>query len=483
MKKVFSGPQVFLFILSNLGVGFVRGSISMYALRFFAPTEDTGLPLLLPVGAIGLIQGLCFIIDCLVDPIIASKCDNSKNPRGRRIPAMRLAAIPSAILAFLIFMVPGGPESPVNVVWVAVLFPFYCVITSIYDVNWMALIPELMTDINQRSKFLAIRAFAASVGMILLAAVSGVVPVLRDSGMDALSAWRLCIGFFPFLGAILMLLPVMLIRETDYVDPPRADQERPNLWLGIKRVLRFRTFMIYLVGLVLFNLVAGIGSSSIMYYVDVLFHLRGGMSTVFLGVMMAAQWGMYPLMLALSKKFFKRKVMIACAFICVAGFFMVIFHKPLAALLGTAPVAPGSFFEGLAGVGAQSGYVALVFVLGIFFAFPYGCGSVIGASIGVDFMHYDRIKTGQSHAGTYQAMINIVSMIPSTLLPMTVGSVIYLGSTNRMPTEAGVSATAVIALVLLAPTVFFYWLYNEHEILPVVLADKGGALEKQSEPA
>jgi GPH family glycoside/pentoside/hexuronide:cation symporter len=483
MKKVFSGSQVVLFILSNIGVGFVRGSISMYALRFFAPTEDTGLPLLLPVGAIGIIQGLCFIIDCLVDPVIASKCDNSKNPRGRRIPVMRLVAIPAAIVSFLVYMVPGGPESMVNVAWVAILLAIHCVITSIYDVNWMALIPELMPDSNQRSKFLAIRAFITSAGAIVLAMVPGVVPVLRDSGMDALSAWRLCIGVFPFMGAIMMLLPIMFIRETDYVDPPKANQERPNLWLGIKRILKFRTFMIYLAGLILFNLVAGIGSASIMYYVDVLFHLRGGMSTIFLGVMMAAQWGMYPLMLALSKKFFKRKLMLACAFICIVGFLMVIFHKSLAALLGTAPIAPGSFFEGLAGAGAQSGYVALVFVLGIFFAFPYGCGSVIGASIGVDFMHYDRIKTGQSHAGTYQAMINIVSMVPTTLLPMTVGGVIYLGSTNKMPTEAGVSATAVIALVLLVPTIFFYWLYKEHEILPVVLADKGGSLEKQSEPA
>jgi GPH family glycoside/pentoside/hexuronide:cation symporter len=124
----------------------------MYALRFFAPTEDMRLPLLLPIGVIGIIESIVFIVDCLVDPYIASISDNSQNPKGRRIPMMRLAAALADVFALLIFMAPGPAESAFNVVWVAIFLPLFSVATSVYDVNLIAMIPELISDESKRTK-------------------------------------------------------------------------------------------------------------------------------------------------------------------------------------------------------------------------------------------------------------------------------------------------------------------------------------------
>jgi GPH family glycoside/pentoside/hexuronide:cation symporter len=77
--------------------------MSLYTLRFYAPTETTGLPLLLPIGVIGIIQGISIAFDALIDPWVATVSDNSKNPKGRRIPFMRKATIPAGIFCVLVF--------------------------------------------------------------------------------------------------------------------------------------------------------------------------------------------------------------------------------------------------------------------------------------------------------------------------------------------------------------------------------------------
>jgi GPH family glycoside/pentoside/hexuronide:cation symporter len=61
------------------------------------------------------------LFDAFIDPFIASFSDRSKNPKGRRIPLMRIATVPMVIFAILMFMPPFRTENGLNIVWIGVI--------------------------------------------------------------------------------------------------------------------------------------------------------------------------------------------------------------------------------------------------------------------------------------------------------------------------------------------------------------------------
>ena len=66
----------------------------------------TGLIILGVMTILGLITFICRIFDAVTDPWIASLSDRSKNPKGRRIPFMKRATVPFAVVTVLVFFAP-----------------------------------------------------------------------------------------------------------------------------------------------------------------------------------------------------------------------------------------------------------------------------------------------------------------------------------------------------------------------------------------
>ena len=106
-----------IFAVGQLGWSILSGIITAWLVTFYLPTSNdinAGAPTYLPSGLIilgiltilGLISFICRIFDAVTDPLIASLSDRSKNPKGRRIPYMKRAAIPFAIVAVLVFFAP-----------------------------------------------------------------------------------------------------------------------------------------------------------------------------------------------------------------------------------------------------------------------------------------------------------------------------------------------------------------------------------------
>ncbi len=148
MKRL-TKKQMWIFAVGQLGWSLLGGIISAWLVAFYLPTQDNKHPeffsgteipfftLIAPglvIGGfltiIGLITALCRVWDAVSDPLIANLSDNSKNPKGRRFPFMRFAAIPFAVITVLVFMAPtlftGSQEvSGWNVAWVAVMLVLF----------------------------------------------------------------------------------------------------------------------------------------------------------------------------------------------------------------------------------------------------------------------------------------------------------------------------------------------------------------------
>ena len=107
MKRL-SKKQMIIFAIGQLGWSLLSGIIGAWLVTYYlptgGPTGDTAagatqyiLPGLVIGGfmtVLGLITALSRVFDAVTDPLIASLSDRSKNPRGRRMPFMMIAAIP-----------------------------------------------------------------------------------------------------------------------------------------------------------------------------------------------------------------------------------------------------------------------------------------------------------------------------------------------------------------------------------------------------
>ena len=120
--------EMWTFAVGQLGWSILGGIINTWLVTFYLPTKqsvEAGAKFYVPTGLViggiltvlGLITFICRIFDAITDPLIASLSDRSKNPKGRRIPFMRIAAIPFAVITVLVFCAPVGHISKINIAY------------------------------------------------------------------------------------------------------------------------------------------------------------------------------------------------------------------------------------------------------------------------------------------------------------------------------------------------------------------------------
>ena len=156
--------EMWIFAVGQLGWSILGGIIGAWLVSFYLPTKDSAghfsdtnldfytiiTPGLIIGGfltILGLITALCRLWDAVSDPLIANLSDNSKNKKGRRLPFMKIAAIPFAITTILVFMAPGlfsGAKEPSgwNVAWVAIMLVLFYTFMTLYCTPYNALISE-----------------------------------------------------------------------------------------------------------------------------------------------------------------------------------------------------------------------------------------------------------------------------------------------------------------------------------------------------
>ena len=142
-----------IFAVGQLGWSILGGIINTWLVTFYLPTANSvevGAKFYIPTGLVifgvltvlGLITFICRIFDAVTDPWIASLSDRSKNPKGRRIPFMRRAAIPFAVITVLVFCAPIQTISTINIVWILVFLILFYLFMTMYCTPYNALISE-----------------------------------------------------------------------------------------------------------------------------------------------------------------------------------------------------------------------------------------------------------------------------------------------------------------------------------------------------
>lgn len=457
MKKVNTSLIVRL-CLPQFAVGLFTTMLNNYLIYFYQPSKGSGIHNLIPQGRIvlgvltiiGMIKAIGHIIDAVTDPLIAACSDKSKHRDGRRIPLMKLAAIPFGLCALLIFCVPLNDVSGWNAVWIAAFMWGYYFFYTLYMIPHNALLPELIQDGPLRVNAYTISSFFFVTGSALGYATPLIVNLFRGSGMVTLSAWRATFVIYTAIGIILLLIPAFTIKEKDYVH-----SIRPSITLGesLKHAFSNKHFRVVTLGQLLEGTGMAFFQACIMYYVTSLMGLPETYSVLILAISIAGSLLMYPMVNKFAKKKGKKLPIILGCVVFSAAEIVICFSD----------ILPGN-------------RLILACVFALFVSFPFAVLNVLPNAMMADIIQYDTVTTGVNQEGIFGAAKSFIVKMGNSLAIMIVPSLIVTGAAaGENVGVLGLKLTAVAGSLFCILAILVLLRYNEQEVLATIAAaDKKG---------
>lgn len=249
------------------------------------------------------------LIDAIYDPFIAQKSDQSKSKRGRRIPFMRLSAIPAALFCFLVFVPLTSGESGLNALWLTVTLILFYVSATSYMIPYLAMLPELAKDTKEKVKLSTWQSVGYVFGIALASNTFNIANYFEESGYSVLQALQLTIAIFCAIALVFLFIPVLVIKERDWCS---GEPVHVNLFSALRQTLSNRNFRLYLLADFSFNLSVAIIQSGLLYFVTILLPLEEEIGNKLMMVLVGASFLFYPLMNPLSRRFgFKKLISIS----------------------------------------------------------------------------------------------------------------------------------------------------------------------------
>ena len=506
MKRL-SKKQMIIFALGQLGWSLLGGIISAWLVTYFLPTSGDaaagatkfiipGLAIGGFMTVIGLITALSRIFDAVTDPLIASLSDRSKNPRGRRIPFMQIAAIPFAVITVLMFCIDFGRYDSnlgwLNIVWVSVMIVLFYLFMTMYCTPYNALISEFGQNQEDRMFISTAISFTYLFGTLLAytpfvfcgASVNPetleyspkmITGMLVNGGMSQSAAYswsfRIAFIFLAVIALVAMLLPTFLLKEKEFTNAKPSEE---NVFKSLTATFKnkdFRVFslsdIMYWVGLTMFQ-------TGLPYFVRVSMGLDSGLVMLFMGGMTILAAVFYPFVTGFVKKWGKKKLVIA-------GFLGLALCYAIAAISSIPGVCPEE------GVGATAMSWVFGILIMVISALPMALLGIIPQSIVADVAESEARTTGQNREGMFFAARTFamkfgqsLAMILFTSLAVAMAAA---GSAvdEVYPSKLGLVIVAIVAVAFCVGGAIILFFYNEKKVMKSIAKKEDEAFLKATE--
>lgn len=370
-----------------MGWGIMINLISVILVYLYLPPDASGLPVLITqatifgiFNVIALITASGRLIDAIYDPFIAQFSDQSKNPKGRRIPIMKWAIIPSFIFCVLVFYPLQQQESTANIAWLVITLVLFYVSSTSYIIPYNALLPELAHDSPSKVRL----ATWQSVGYVFGIAVASNAFNLSDALQThlhiaaRLDALQLTVIILATIGALCMFIPVVYIDETKFATKkPHAVPMRKAL----RETLQNKNFLLFIVADFSYFIGVTIITSGLMYFVTVLLELPESTGNKLMIRMVLVSFIFYPVTNYLARKIGKKIIVIVALFL-LAGVFLGVYF------LGKSTMDP----------------LAQIYLLITCAAVPFAALNILPNAILAEIIEKDVEETGDNKEAIYFAV-------------------------------------------------------------------------------
>ena len=385
-KRRLTKKEMWIFAIGQMGWSILGGIINAFLVTYYLPTKGdikAGATqyikpgyIVLGLTILGIITAVCRIFDAVTDPLGASLSDRSKNPRGRRIPFMRISAIPFAVTTIVIFCAPIQSISSINVCWVLCFLILFYLFMTMYCTPYNALISEFGKTQEDRMYISTSISLTYFAGMILSYTPFVFAGMLR-SHLTYSWSYRVCFIVLAVIALVCMLIPTFKLNETEIVEAVPSDSKMLKSLGATFKNRDFRIFVgsdfAYWVGLTLFQI-------GLPYFVKVSMELEEKYTMILLGAMSVLSACFYPIVPKFVSKFGKKKLVIT-------GFLGLALSYLITALIGVIPLR-GIVFG-----------VAIVLVA----AFPMALLGIIPQAIVADIAEEEAIVTTENRQGMFFA--------------------------------------------------------------------------------
>ena len=451
MKKEVRLSTIVVYCLPQFAVGLFTTMINNYLLYFYQPSRESGLPTLITQGivflgiftVIGLIKAIGHVIDAVTDPLVAGLSDKCKHRNGRRIPFMRFFAVPFGLTALLIFCAPENSPGLINDLWIAVFIWAYYVFYTLYMIPHNALLPEMVHDQGKLVNAYTFHSLFFVTGSALGYVTPVFVDLLKKSGFQPLMAWRLVFLAFTVAGIILLLIPAVTIRETDYVTSVRPTV---SLMASLRHAFKNPYFRLVTLGQLLEGTAMAFFQACIMYYVTVLLGLPETASVAILATSIAGSLLLYLPVNKLAKRYGKKPLMVSGCLVFTLAEFIICFAADL-------PLPPMPKALGLA----------------IFVSYPFAVLNILPGSMMADVIQYDTLKNGVNREGVFGAARSFVTKIGISAAIMVVPSLTVIGaSAGENIGRSGLKLTALTGGLICLLAVAVFSCYREKELIQFI---------------
>lgn len=361
--------------------------ISVILVYLYLPPANSGLPnLITQVAIFGIFNAIAIItasgrlVDAFYDPFIAQFSDSSKNPKGRRIPLMKLAIIPSFIFCCLVFWPINHQESNTNIAWLVIMLIGFYVSSTTYIIPYNALLPELAPTSEDKIRLATWQSIGYVVGIGIASNAFNLTDLLQRSFdiTSRLEALQYTVFIMALLAAGFMAITVFAIDEKKYCTTiPIAIPMKQAL----RQTLSNKQFQFFIVADFSYFIAVTIITSGLMYFVTVLLGLHETIGNKLMIVMVLVSFLFYPVVNYTSRKIGKKRV--------------VIFS-----LLLLSTVFLGIYFLGKSSIDPTTQIYSLIIVAAI----PLASLNILPNAILAEIIEKDKLDTGANKEGIYFAV-------------------------------------------------------------------------------
>jgi Na+/melibiose symporter-like transporter len=372
----------------------------------------------IPASLIGLAALAVSVFDAVTDPVAGAISDRTDSRLGRRHPYLLSAALPSALIFYLVWAPPAGLSLPILMGWLLGLHLISRLVSTFYSVPYLALGAEVSSDYEVRTQIVTLRNIYFHAGRALAGGVLLLVflrPTLEypNGQLNPAGYPRFGLVFAIITGLALLLSAWQTRSWIPHLSKarPRTDEGVRGVLSDFREALGYRSFRSVLFGSVSRHIAWGVSDSLGIYMatyfwkVDttILFIWGCGMFTgLFVGL---------PFWRRMATRYDKRPICMigdACYFV----FFCLPF---LFVLIGFWPARESSFFVPL-------------YVLTTGFLAHFGIaatGTMMGSMLG-DVTDQDELESGRRREGLIFGAESFTWKALTGLGPLVAGVVVDL---------------------------------------------------------
>ncbi len=401
--------------------------IAVYVSKFY--TDD----LKINIETVGAILLIVRLVDFLVDPLIGWASDRTTWSLGRRRTWVLLGAPVFALGIYNVFLPPADATEMHLLVWVAVFYLGWTMITIPYGA-WGA---ELSGDYYERSRITGIREIFTLVGL----ALAGAVPVIVGTGASEGNAGGYWEAMAVLGWIIVALTPIgVAVMFWSTPEPPYTSTTHVSAWQGARAALTNLPFLRLFFATFFVRIASRAAEVLFLFYMVDAVGLTREQGNHFPLVLIGAAILFAPMWIWLGRVITKHKAL------------------SLAMLMGVFVFAVLPMFQ-------DSGYwpnILLFAVIGAAFSAPY----TLGQSIAADVVDLDSLKTNEPRAGLIISFFGLAikggDAIGAGVALMLVGSMGFEAAAATKTPEAVSALTAVFSLMPIAfylPAILLLWTF------------------------